>query len=260
VTLSKAKHVQTPQGILLLRDLRERNWSWFQNELLDHFAPLIGPYAVAVYLCLCRMLRGNEATAQVSVRQIEAVWQRSGFRASLSRTSVHRSLRLLEQAGMIRLVVAGTPRQPATWGLVSLPELAGSMTVEQCDNLAWQYDAQRGRAESEGVTVGDAKTLLKSSGKACEETRISTEIPGTLMSPTDISASPVGDKLLINKRKEIKKDNKGPAARGMSVNFPSHSDTKPTAPTSSRVTPQQLERVLAKMRAPEMPRTKAGAR
>lgn len=200
----RSSKVEFAASKILLRDLRKPGWSWFQNELLDFFAPLIGPYAVVVYLSLCREAsrQRNEAVVEVSLRDLEDVWRRSGLRPALSKTSIHRALRLLVNAGLTPQLNAASNRAPATYGLRSLAELAVELTDAHCDSLALALEHQRQRVS--GVPVGNAKKLLKSSGEACGNDPISTSDPGTPGFPTGPLEVSHGNSLLLRKKESIK--------------------------------------------------------
>lgn len=223
---SKAKKVDLKQGTFYLRDLRETNWGWFQRELFDFFAPLIGPYAVVIYACLCCLTRGSDPTFRISQRDLERTWTRKGFRPALSKTSIQRALRLLLNAGMLIEVDRGSSRQAPTYALVSLRKLAAELEVDGCDNLALVLEYQRQRKNAQGASSGPvgttpaglgadpnsgrrpAKKLRKSSGKACGNDHLSTEIPGPPEVPTDALAVPTGTALLLDKEKH--KEHKPP--------------------------------------------------
>lgn len=193
------------------RDLRETHWSWFQDELLDVFAPLVGPFAVLVYISICRKIKANQAVVQVSLSEIVKMWDAGGFQDTMSKTTVHRAFKLLVNAGLLEVLKPRTNREAAVYGLRSLPKLAEELTAERCDNIAMMLQYQKNRLR------GDQKdfhnSLLKSSGKACGKAPLSTEIAGTLEFPKRHSGVPQGNPLLINKE-VLKKEHKPPNPRG----------------------------------------------
>ncbi|HEU5397960.1 MAG TPA: hypothetical protein VFV77_01660 [Gammaproteobacteria bacterium] len=224
-----SRRVESPEGFLL-RDLREAGWFWIQNELIDLFAPLVGPYAVCVYICLCRHSEGRHTTASLSTREIEHIWAARIGRPALSRSSVHRAIRQLVAAGMVRVLSEAGRGRPATYGLVSLPKLARTLTEEQKDHLATMLENTRNRVEdAQPVPEGDTENLLKTSGKACVKDGLSTEIPGTLPSPTGTKLSPTGTASIKKKGIKNKPSPTPPTGRGVfdfSVENPKNKPTQ----------------------------------
>jgi hypothetical protein len=192
------------------RDLRETHWSWFQDELLDVFAPLVGPLAVLVYISICRKIKANQAVVQISSRDIAKMWDTGGFQQSISKTSVLRALKLLRNAGMLVELQAATKRAAPIYGLRSLPKLAQELTAEQCDNLARVFEQQKKRLHLPQKDLHNS--LLKTSGKACGNAPLSTDDWGPLEVPKHAFRGPQGTSHLINK--EIhKKEHKPPSPR-----------------------------------------------
>ena len=78
-----------------LRDGRRRNWFWVGNDTLDAYLPRVGPHAWAVY---CYLVRRADRADQCwpSVRTITED-------TGVGRTKVKESIRLLEEAGLLRV-------------------------------------------------------------------------------------------------------------------------------------------------------------
>lgn len=149
----------------VLRELREAGWFWAHNELLDVFAPQVGPYAVAVYLCLARGCTGNSPRVQMSLRRIESQWTINGQPTALSRSTIARSLQILLAAGMIAELHAATPSAPAEFGLVSLPKLAVAQTPTQRAKVVLLLRRTKLGKLPSGVSVGDTKPAAKRSSR-----------------------------------------------------------------------------------------------
>ncbi len=177
---------------IYVRDNRRPGWFWAENELVDVFAPLVGPYALAVFVTILRLCQGNSALVEVSVRDIERAWKHKDFRASLSRSSITRALSQLLAAGLLRLSREGTRSRPAEYLVGDLRDLAASLTVEQRENLLVRLEGQRDRCVPQGDTPNFHSDLRKSCGKACGKDQLSTEIPGTHVSPRGTYVSPTG--------------------------------------------------------------------
>jgi len=207
------------------RDLRETHWSWFQDELLDVFAPLVGPYAVLVYITICRKIKANQAVVQISSRDIAKMWDTGGFQESISKTSALRAVKLLLNAGLLVELQPATKRAAPIYGLRSLPKLAQELTAERCDNLARAFQQQKKRLH---LPQKDFHiSLLKTSGKACGKAPLSTDVWGPLEVPKRGFRGPQGTSHLINKEVLIKihKPPLPPASGGTDVDsalFPSH--------------------------------------
>lgn len=211
---------------LRLRDIREKSWLWVDKELVDVFAPLIGPYAFAVYVCLAHHAERNDQarTEPVSIRDLETVWRNeyADARATLSRSSIDRALSQLMAAGMILREKEARGAKPAVYALVSLKHVAERLTPELRENLTVRMEMQRMRSDST-VPHGDTVKPLKSSGKACVKDMISTEIPGTQMRPTGTLASPAGDSSIDIREKRREEYPPTPLAEGGDSSAP-HSD------------------------------------
>lgn len=147
---------ETPPEKFALRDLREKHWFWIQNEMLDVFAPLIGPYAVGVYLCLARSCEGKRPYATASLRDLEALWRAPGEDSTISRSTISRSLALLVHAGMIQQISPASATAPAEYGLVSLQQLAVNLTPMQRESILAYRRRMRNRRDT-GVSQGDTK-------------------------------------------------------------------------------------------------------
>lgn len=184
---------------IYLRNMREKGWFWINNELIDIFAPLVGPYAVAVYVCLCRRCEGNSALTQWSQRELVQAWRHETMpagRTTLSRTSIQRALAQLVAAGLVRVERAATRSQGAIYALPSLPQLATQLTPEIAEKLAVRIELSHERSECEGGPVGATSTMSKTLLKSCGETRLepnlSTDFPGPHVAPTGPDVAPGG--------------------------------------------------------------------
>lgn len=184
---------------IYLRNMREKGWFWINNELIDIFAPLVGPYAVAVYVCLCRRCEGNSALTQWSQRELVQAWRHETMpagRTTLSRTSIQRALSQLVAAGLVRVERAATRSQGAIYALPSLPQLAAQLTPEIAEKLAVRIEISHDRSDCEGGPQGATSTMSKTLLKSCGETRLepilSTEFPGPHVAPTGPYVAPQG--------------------------------------------------------------------
>ena len=147
---------------IALRDVRKPGWGWFEDELLDIFAPHIGPYAVCVYLCLCRLAKGNNPRIGVSLNDVANLWRAGRHSPSISKSTIRRALILLERAGIVHLISAATNRTPAVYELVSLDRLALTFDADAKANLAFHAANFRVRTIStsksvSGVSVGHSR-------------------------------------------------------------------------------------------------------
>ena len=80
---------------IVVRDRRGGHWAWFHHAIIDDYGPLIGPYGIAVYACLCRHAGGEETTF---------VGQGTIARAiGAGRTSVNLAVAKLRELGLIEV-------------------------------------------------------------------------------------------------------------------------------------------------------------
>lgn len=206
---------------LYLRDNRKAGWFWAHNELIDVFAPLVGPYGVAVYVALVSRCKGNSAVVECSVRELENLWLDpacKGSRPALGRSSISRALSQLAAAGMIRVSREATRSRGAEYLLVDLPDLYRRLAPTDRERLVSRLEGLRDRSVPEGDTQEIHQPLLKSSGKACVNPQFSTEIPGTHVSPTGTDVSPTGT-LSIKDSKTINPIPTLPGGKGSESTF-----------------------------------------
>lgn len=76
-----------------VRDIRAGNWHWAENAVLDDYGAALGPYALAVYYCLCRFASQAQET-HVSQERIAE-------RIGCSVRQVKREIIKLRDAGLI---------------------------------------------------------------------------------------------------------------------------------------------------------------
>jgi len=106
------------------RDVRDGGWSWFQQELLYIFRPIIGTEAAYLYMVMC------EVTRQKQLNPMYEVNQRSIAKAGgQSLGTVSNKLGVLKAVGMIE-VEKGVGGLPDVYRLVSLRTLAALGTAE----------------------------------------------------------------------------------------------------------------------------------
>lgn len=78
-----------------VRDNRGGNWFWLHNVIVDEHAARLGPYAVAVYLNLCRHV-GQKQETWVGQKTI-------AHQMGMSERQVRRELAALAEAGLIEV-------------------------------------------------------------------------------------------------------------------------------------------------------------
>ena len=83
-----------------VRDIRQRGWSWFDNAVIDHFGPLVGAYAIAVYMAL---VRHSDSDTQTCYPSLEALAKE----LKISRNTVKRAIAMLCGCGLIRKTLQG---------------------------------------------------------------------------------------------------------------------------------------------------------
>lgn len=106
------------------RDTRDGGWSWFQQELLYVFRPLIGTEAAYLYMVMCELVRQKiqNPMMELSIRMIaKASGQSVG--------TVAAKLAVLDAIGMVPRESNG-PGRPMTYRLESLRSLAAVGTDE----------------------------------------------------------------------------------------------------------------------------------
>lgn len=78
---------------IVVRDRRGGHWSWFHHAVIDDYGPTLGPYGIAVYICLCRHTDRAECTF-VGQRTIAT-------EIGAGRTSVNQAVAKLRELGLI---------------------------------------------------------------------------------------------------------------------------------------------------------------
>lgn len=81
--------------LIEIRDQRQKEWFWIDNEFLDAYAKLVGPVATLVYLSLSRHADQGSQTAFPSM---QTIGQEVGVR---SRNTIAKGIKKLEQYGII---------------------------------------------------------------------------------------------------------------------------------------------------------------
>lgn len=80
-----------------IRDQREQEWYWTNNEFIDHFGEIVGTHAVAVYAVLCR--HSNNST-QKCWPSMETIGRKAGIK---SRKTVSKAIEVLEKHGIVEV-------------------------------------------------------------------------------------------------------------------------------------------------------------
>lgn len=78
-----------------VRDRRGGHWAWFHHAVIDDYGPELGPYGIAVYICLCRHADREEATfvgQKTVAREIGA-----------GRTAVNQAVAKLRALGLVEV-------------------------------------------------------------------------------------------------------------------------------------------------------------
>lgn len=80
---------------ITVRDRRGGHWAWFHHSVIDDYGAAIGPYGIAVYVCLCRHADREESTF-VGQRTIAT-------EIGAGRTSVNQAVAKLRELGLIEV-------------------------------------------------------------------------------------------------------------------------------------------------------------
>lgn len=80
---------------IAVRDRRGGHWAWFHHSLIDDYGAALGPYGIAVYVCLCRHVDREESTF-VGQRTIAT-------EIGAGRTSVNQAVAKLRELGLIEV-------------------------------------------------------------------------------------------------------------------------------------------------------------
>lgn len=80
-----------------IRDQREQEWYWTNNEFVDHYGEIVGTHAVAVYSVLCR--HANNDT-QKCFPSMETIGRKAGIK---SRKTVSKAIEILSKFHIIEV-------------------------------------------------------------------------------------------------------------------------------------------------------------
>lgn len=86
-----------------IRDQREQEWYWTNNEFVDHYGEIVGTHAVAVYSVLCR--HANNDT-QKCFPSMETIGRKAGIK---SRKTVSKAIEILAKLHIIEVETATGP-------------------------------------------------------------------------------------------------------------------------------------------------------
>lgn len=166
------------------RDTRDGGWSWFQQELLYFFTPLIGYKAAWLYTSMCHLIpqKIEHPLMDLSMRVISK-------QSSMAVGTVHREMALLTAAGMIE-VTKGDNERASTYRLVSLRKLAALGNDEIVKRLlgvpGWNtskeyvtYKAARDKADA----------VAKERAGSADSTRGATDTPAQPATPPAASGT-----------------------------------------------------------------------
>lgn len=77
-----------------VRDRREKDWTWFDDVIVDHYGPIIGAYGVAVYMVIARH---SNVETQDSFPSHDTIAKK----LNVSKATVKRAIALLKQEKLI---------------------------------------------------------------------------------------------------------------------------------------------------------------
>lgn len=183
-------------------------WFWLYNELLDVYLPLIGEYAFILYMALARKTNGRESVVQVSYRDLAKF-------LNTSRSSVQRAMQVIIAAGLVVMEPPSKREEAPIYTLTNVPKLAAALDDQFKENLRAMRDALKTRPKKVVSPYGDTQPLLKYPSKSSEypveNHHISTETPGTGVSPlTGTGVSPLyGDSSTLYIKNLIKTERNG---------------------------------------------------
>jgi biotin operon repressor len=111
---------------IAIRDQREKEWYWMNNEFVDDFGEILGVHVVAVYSVLCR--HSNNET-QKCFPSMETIGRKAGIK---SRKTVSAAIQTLEDYGIIEVEKASAAdgkrlnniyhlKKPSAWKRIGTP-------------------------------------------------------------------------------------------------------------------------------------------
>lgn len=125
-----------------VRDMRDRNWFWADNEVFDIMGPRIKVNALATYLYLCRCADKDSQSCYPSYKRI-------GDATGTSRSTAKRSVQTLIEFGMIAIETRPHPQGDSDTNLfVILPR------------AAWKDGNAQGSVHTEPGRVTQNRPLL----------------------------------------------------------------------------------------------------
>lgn len=115
-----------------VRDRRQRGWSWFDNEVMQHYGSQLGPYGISTYMALLIFADSKSHTCFPSLQQLAEM-------TSMSRRQVMRSLKQLAGLKLIAIKHRTDVGQEPASNLYTILTPGGS-----------DYQSLRGDSESLG--------------------------------------------------------------------------------------------------------------
>jgi len=102
---------------LEIRDIRDGGWFWADNELIDKYGKIIGPYGIAVYMGLARYANNNKCWPS-----LKTIAKNIGT----SRPTVKKAIDKLQATGLITVLRRRTSEGDSDTNLYTLEKIKGS--------------------------------------------------------------------------------------------------------------------------------------
>jgi hypothetical protein len=97
---------------LEVRSLRDQNWFWCHNALLDHYGRSLGPYALSVYMALCRHANNETGVAKITSERLSRSLK-------MADSTARKQVGTLLRAGLISIQRGGL-NQPNIYTLLKI--------------------------------------------------------------------------------------------------------------------------------------------
>lgn len=152
-----------------IRDKRQRGWFWADNVLIDHYAAIVGPSAMLVYMALVRHTDAGTQQCFPSVRYLRD-------KLAMSKTTILKAIGILTHAGLLHVTVRQSSIGDPESNLYTLLQPSWGV-VQEMDHVVQHVD-HGGTGDGLGVVQEmDLNKTHKEQDPLNKEKTLSSETP-----------------------------------------------------------------------------------